>query len=138
MRHASACARMREINLLDFPFYLYACGCLARTRIEYLRTRLIVIGDKSDRAGKRIRTVIMCGKREVHELLNELGIVLIPRVKELELPARVMRLDAFDASELGRIMPDEFVWDGEADLALALLKNEFKVRELGIGLRLTE
>ena len=44
----------------------------------------------------------MRGKREVHELLNELGIVLVPRVEELELPAGEVRLDAFDTRELGR------------------------------------
>jgi hypothetical protein len=71
---------MREINLLDFPFSLYACGCY-RARIEQLRASFIVFGDQRDRASERIRSVIVRSKREVNKLLDELGIVLIPKVK---------------------------------------------------------
>jgi len=56
---------------------------------------------------------------EVNELLDEFGIVLVPRVEELQLPTREVRLDAFDASELRRGVPYKLVGDSETGEALA-------------------
>lgn len=46
-------------------------------------------------------------------------------VEELQLAAGEMRLTAFDAGELRRCMPDEFIFigDGEAGEALATMKD---------------
>ena len=80
----------------------------------------------------------MSRKREVDELLDEFGVLLVPRVEKLQLPTREVRLDAFDAGELGRVVPDELVGNGETGYGLAFMQHELEVGEFGVGLRLTE
>jgi hypothetical protein len=41
-------------------------------------------------------------EREVHELINEFGIVLVPRLEELELPTREVGLDGASLIKFGR------------------------------------
>ena len=60
----------------------------------------------------------MRGKREVEELIDQLRIILVPRVEELQLPVRVVRLDRLDACEFGRGVPYKFVRDRETGEAL--------------------
>ena len=82
------------------------------------------------RTGERTRPVIMRGKREVDELLDQLGILLVPRLEELQLAVGEVRLQAFDACELRSGMPDKLIGYGDTGGALAFTEHELKVREL--------
>ena len=65
----------------------------------------------------------MRGEREVDELLDQLGILAVPGVNELQLPARIDRLDALDTCELRSGMPDELVENGRPPAPLGSLRR---------------
>ncbi len=98
-----------------------------------------ILRDQLDRAGERIRPVVIRGEREVDELLDQLRILPVPGVEELQLTVRVVRLDALDPCGLaGPGMPDELIGNGDPGSSLAFSEHELEVREFGIGLRLPE
>ena len=80
-----------------------------------------VLRDQLDRAGERVRPVIMRVEREVHELLHKHRILDVPRVNELELPARIKRLQALDTRALGGPgMPDKLIRDRNARISYTI------------------